>query len=73
MAISRPPWTLQQITRLWERQKLGHPYTCLYHSDIGLVPLNTGWECPVELCDYQQTWAYQSDTDGPPYELRGTA
>lgn len=72
MSISRPPWNLEQVKNLTKRQKVGHAYTCPNHSDTSLLPTAIGWVCPLDLCDYMQTWAHAIDVDGTNFELRGT-
>lgn len=60
-----PPWDLEVIQRLWERQQIGHPYTCLYHGTAALIPTYNGWVCPENNCDYTQDWCHLMDAAPP--------
>ena len=59
------PWTPDQVDALNEYQRAGwfHPYTCAKRDEHPgnegvLIATPDGWVCPVESCDYTQTWAH---------------
>lgn len=59
------PWSPNEVAALNDYQQAGwfHPFTCgirdEHPSDEGiLVATENGWVCPVESCDYTQTWAH---------------
>jgi len=64
--IRHAPWDMDEVRNLQRRQANTrfHPYTCVVHSDIPLVPEARGWRCPAKGCDYEQDWAAAADLSG---------
>lgn len=54
-------WTPGTMPTVWDEEdlyeKLGEN---LRFSHVRLVATPSGWICPVELCTYEQDWAYEA-------------
>ncbi len=58
------PWTDENVAALNRQQNDArfHPYTCGNNSNHILEATKNGWICPVEGCDYTQSWSLQPFT-----------
>lgn len=67
MSKYNAPWSLEVVIALRKRQEEEtlHPYTCGVHGTAPLIAIYSGWECPVENCDYKQDWCWEQDALQP--------